>query len=342
MRFIEFLADKRLSILGYALLMLFISLVIYLDGSIRVAIGNIIYINLVSASFYIGYLLLSYLYNKNYYSTLITAVDDRDDVISRMPEPVSYEQSLFRKILLASHEEHESKISRMYREKKEYEEFITSWVHQVKTPVSVVRLLIENGLTSPDKRTLVSIEEEIEKIDNYVEQALYYSKISDFSKDYFIHEIDADRLVKDSVKRHAKSFINKKISIEIWDTDFVVISDKQWLSFILTQLLTNALKYTPSGGLIKIYGKKEERVHKLVVEDNGIGIKPEDIGRVFDKSFTGYNGRQNYKSTGIGLYLSKKLAEKLGHDLLIESEYGQYTRAVIVFPKLSDYLLVTE
>ena len=150
-----------------------------------------------------------------------------------------------------------------------------------------------------------------------------------------------DRLVKEAVKKQAKTFINKKINIEIDNIDLVVTTDKKWLSFILDQVLSNALKYTSPGGRIKIYGSIEDKAQKLIIEDNGIGVKSEDLRRVFDKGFTGYNGRENYKSTGIGLYLSKKLARKLGHDISIESKYGEYTKIIIIFPKLSDYLQVS-
>jgi hypothetical protein len=152
---------------------------------------------------------------------------------------------------------------------------------------------------------LCSIDEEFDKIENYIEQVLYYSKIDDFSKDYFINEVGINRLVKEAVKKQAKTFINKKINIEFHNIDLLVTTDKKWILFILDQVLSNSLKYTLPGGTIKIYGLIESKFQKLIIEDNGIGIKSEDINRVFDKSFTGYNGRENYKSTGIGLYLSQ-------------------------------------
>jgi signal transduction histidine kinase len=234
------------------------------------------------------------------------------------------------------------KIQRLYDQKKDYEEFITSWVHQIKTPISVCRLLIEHNLNTPNKETLYSLEEEIDKIENYIEQALYYSKIDDFSKDYFINEVILDRMVKEAVKKQAKTFINKKIGVEIENIELAVTTDKKWLSFILDQVLSNALKYTSPEGHIKIYGLIQDKVQKLIIEDNGIGIKPEDLERVFDKGFTGYNGRESYKSTGIGLYLSKQLARKLGHNIEIESKYGEYTKVTISFPKLSDYFQVSK
>jgi signal transduction histidine kinase len=323
--------------------MIFISLVVYVDGSIKVSVRSILYINLVCSSFFIVYLITRYLYYRSYYKSLSDIVEnEREEIANRLPKPKNYEQILFNEVLSSLDNEQNSKIQRLYEQKKDYEEFITSWVHQIKTPISVSRLLIENNLNTPNKETLYSLEEEIDKIENYIEQALYYSKIDDFSKDYLINEVILDRMVKEAVKKQAKTFINKKISVEIQNTDLVVITDKKWLSFILDQVLSNALKYTSPEGRIKIYGLVEDKVQKLIIEDNGIGVKPEDLDRVFDKGFTGYNGREGYKSTGIGLYLSKQLARKLGHNIAVESKYGEYTKVTISFPKLSDYFQVSK
>lgn len=341
MKFINFLADRKFSILSYVFLMIFISLVIYIDQSFKISIGNIVYLNLVSSAFFIVYLITRYLYFKRYYHDLTELVEnEKDNIINRLPIPKNNEQVLFHNVLSALYQEQSNKLQKEYQQKKEYEEFITYWVHQVKTPISVGRLLIESKAHSSNKEILYSIEEELDKIDHYIEQALYYSKINDFSKDYLINDVNLDRLVKDAVKKQAKIFIHKKIKIEMENIDLIVTSDKKWLSFILDQVLSNSLKYTSTGGTIRIYGTVEEKVQKLMIEDNGIGIKTEDLDRVFEKGFTGNNGRENYKSTGIGLYLSKKLGRKLGHDITIESNYGEYTKVTINFPKLIDYFQV--
>jgi signal transduction histidine kinase len=321
--------------------MVFISLVIYLDTAFKVSTANVLYINLVSTTFFMLYLIVKFLYYKNHFKALNDIVrNENDEIVNRLPKSKSYEQTLYKQVLEALYNEQSAKIQRLQEQKKEYEEFITSWVHQVKTPIAVSRLLIENDSSSPSKDTLYSIEEELDKIENYIEQALYYSKIDDFSKDYLINEIELNKLIKEAVKKQAKTFINKKITIEIENTDLIVTTDKKWLLFILDQVLSNSLKYTSTGGRIRIYGLIEDKVQKLVIEDNGLGIKSEDLDRVFDKGFTGYNGRENYKATGIGLYLSKKLARKLGHHMSIESKYGEYTEVAIVFPKNMDYFEV--
>ncbi len=343
MTLIKFLADKKVSVFCFTLLMLFISMVMRLDSFARVSAASIVYINLVSFSFFTLYLIASYAYYRRYYKSLSQIIEyRRDEIINRLPKPRNHEQALIYEVLLALHNEESLKLQAMHQQKKDYEEFITRWVHEVKNPISVSRLLIESSISTPNKETLYSLEEEVDKIDNYIEQALYYSKADEFSKDYLINEVELERLVKEAIKKHAKTFINKRINVEINDIALEVTTDKKWLSFIFDQILSNALKYTPQDGNIKIYGLVEDKVKKLIIEDTGVGIKPEDINRVFNKGFTGYNGRENYKSTGIGLYLSKKLAQKLGHDIAIESKYGEYTKVAIVFPKLTEYFQVAK
>jgi signal transduction histidine kinase len=149
-------------------------------------------------------------------------------------------------------------------------------------------------------------------------------------------------LVKEGVKRQAKTFINKRIKIDIGEGNLSVLTDRKWLMFIIDQILSNSLKYTGEGGKISIVYEEDVKEKRLVIEDNGIGIPPEDLDRVFEKGFTGNTGRQHYKSTGMGLYLAKKLCRKLGHDISIESEYGRYTRVVLHFPKHNNYLNVTK
>ncbi|MBP1761032.1 MAG: putative two-component sensor histidine kinase, partial [Firmicutes bacterium] len=171
-----------------------------------------------------------------------------------------------------------------------------------------------------------------------VEQVLYYSKIDDFSKDYFVQELELQSIVNQVIKKHARTFIHKNIRIETDSTDMEVMSDKKWLLFILDQIISNSLKYTDQGGKIKIHAERDEREKRLIIMDNGIGIRPEDIDRVFDRGFTGFNGREFSKSTGIGLYLARRLARKLGHDISVESVYGEYTCLTIHFPKLGHML----
>lgn len=343
MKLRTYIIDKKFFLLFYIILMIFISAVIYLDHTVKVSTYNILYINFVLFIFLLFYILGGYLFHKRYYTNIYELIKtNKENSIHCLPEPNTYQQGLYHQLLQNAYETQSREIEKLHEEKRENLEFIASWVHEIKTPISVTRLILENSLGKPISETLDSLEEEVDKIDNYVERALYYSKIDAFSKDYFITEINLDKLIKEMVKKHAKTFINKKIKIEIENLNTFISSDTKWLSFIVEQILSNSLKYTSTYGKIKIYFEEDSKEKKLIIEDNGIGIKQEDIGRIFDKGFTGYIGRQNYKSTGMGLYLAKKLSKKLGHDITAISEFEEYTKVIIHFPKLIDYFNVSK
>ncbi|WLC65752.1 sensor histidine kinase [Clostridium tagluense] len=342
MKFRNFLRDRIFLILFYFMLMIFISSVVYFNNVVKISIENISYINIVGFIMFILYLIFEYIKNKRYYDVIKYIIEDQEEnIINSLPKSLNYEQKLYGELLMKVNEEFNLKINELYEAKKENVDFINSWVHEIKTPISACRLVIENSVYKSKEETLSNLEDEIDHIENYVEQALYYSRLDSFSKDYLINEINMHSLIMGVVKKHAKEFIGKKIKIEINDLEFTIDSDKKWLFFILDQILSNSLKYTGSNGLIKISGILNLSGKQLIIEDNGIGIKAEDIQRVFDKGFTGYNGREDFKATGMGLYLSKSLSTKLGHHITIESKPSEFTRVTVHFPKLIDYYRVT-
>ncbi|MBU3130310.1 sensor histidine kinase [Clostridium tagluense] len=342
MKFRNFLRDRIFLILFYFILMIFISSVVYFNNVVKISIENIAYINIVGFIMFILYLIFEYIKNKRYYDVIKYIIENQEEnIINSLPKSLNYEQKLYGELLMKVNEEFNLKINELYEAKKENVDFINSWVHEIKTPISACRLVIENSVYKSKEETLSNLEDEIDHIENYVEQALYYSRLDSFSKDYLINEINMHSLIMGVVKKHAKEFIGKKIKIEINDLEFTIDSDKKWLFFILDQILSNSLKYTGSNGLIKISGILNLSGKQLIIEDNGIGIKAEDIQRVFDKGFTGYNGREDFKATGMGLYLSKSLSTKLGHHITIESKPFEFTRVTVHFPKLIDYYRVT-
>ena len=176
----------------------------------------------------------------------------------------------------------------------------------------------------------------MDKIEYFIEQALYFSRLSNFNKDYLIQEMDLERMVKQTVKMHMKSFLAKKISLHLELDKFEVLTDKKGVLFIINQILSNSLKYSDDHGSITIMTDKNNRF--LTIKDSGIGIDSSDIPRVFEKGFTGKNGRQLHSSTGMGLYLAKKTAEKLGHVMSITSEKDNWTEVRIYFPETEDQL----
>ena len=193
-------------------------------------------------------------------------------------------------------------------------DYYTLWAHQIKTPIAAMHLLLQEE----DRPELAG---ELLKVEQYVEMVLNYLRLDSRSTDYVLRSCALDGLVRQAVRKYARLFILKSISLDFQETGQTAVTDEKWLSFVLEQLLSNALKYTPAGGRIRIYGDGGT----LVIADSGIGIGAEDLPRVFEKGFTGFNGRENRKSTGIGLYLCRQVMDRLNHGISIVSRPGQGT-----------------
>lgn len=213
-------------------------------------------------------------------------------------------------------------------ERKRYTDlmdYYTLWVHQIKTPIAASQLLLQDVRGSKTKALL---EQEVFKIDAYTNLVLQYLRLENFHDDLQLKKVALEPLIKEVVKKHSLFFIQKGLTINLHDLDIKVISDEKWLLVIIEQVLSNSLKYTKSGG-IDIYFKE----NRLYLKDTGIGIKNSDILRVFERGFSGYNGRLTQQSSGLGLYLSKKIADQLGHEISISSQVGQGTTVSIYFQK---------
>lgn len=192
-------------------------------------------------------------------------------------------------------------------------------------------MIIENNKNDVTK----SIDEELQKIEDYTEQALFYARSNTVEKDYYIKKTKLEEIVNESIKKNKGGLIQDKILINIHDVDMEVNTDSKWIVFILNQIIQNSRKYKKQKETleIEIYAKQNQENVILYVKDNGIGIKEGEISRVFEKGFTGTNGRiSNKKSTGIGLYLSKKLCDKLGIGIEVSSIYNEGTMVKIIFP----------
>ncbi|PTQ56869.1 MAG: Two-component system histidine kinase [Candidatus Carbobacillus altaicus] len=202
-------------------------------------------------------------------------------------------------------------------------DYYTTWAHQIKTPIAAMRLLLQAEPTDANQELL----DQLSKVEQYVEMALQYLRMENMSADLLFKRYPLDDLVKQAVRKTSKSFIRKKIKLNYEQVNRPVLTDEKWLVFVIEQILSNSLKYTPEGGEISIY--VEDSPLTLVIEDTGIGIEEEDLPRVFEKGFTGYNGRLDKKSTGIGLYLCKRTLDKLNHTIRIESAVGRGTKVKI-------------
>lgn len=224
-------------------------------------------------------------------------------------------------------------------------DYYSMWVHQIKTPISAMKLLLEAereelGLLICDEEqqaslkelsdNVASFEDELFRIEEYVGMALQYQRVSSTENDFVLEKVSVDGVIRDTIKKYAKIMIRRHIGINYSGTGQEVYTDGKWLAFMLEQILSNAIKYTPRG-FVTIETAEEKDRFFITIKDTGIGIKAEDLPRVFEKGYTGYNGHADKKATGIGLYLCRQMADKLGHTIRMESEIGKGTKVWIGF-----------
>lgn len=227
----------------------------------------------------------------------------------------------YQTLLQLVHEDKVKAVNDLENRKKDLMEYYTMWVHQIKTPIAAMQLLLQSEDTPKNREAA----EELFRIEQYVKMALQYTRLDSETTDFLIQRYNLDDIVREAVRCYARLFIRKKISLNYQPLQVQVLTDEKWLEFVIEQVLSNAVKYTPKGS-VSIY---MEGSSTLVIEDTGIGIRKEDLPRVCEKGYTGYNGHTDKRSTGIGLYLSKRILEKLSHTIEIESEMGVGTRVKI-------------
>ena len=222
-------------------------------------------------------------------------------------------QELIRKEEQQQRKEH----ARWEKSGQDMEDYYATWVHQIKAPIAVMNVLLQQE----DTETNQNLKAELFRVEQYVEMALNYLRVEDISSDLSFKQYAVDDMVRQVIRKYAKIFISKKIKMNFKPTGRYIVTDDKWFVFVLEQFISNALKYTKKGQ-ISIYMKEKS----LVIEDTGIGIPAEDLPRIFEKGFTGYNGRENKKSTRIGLYLCKNIMDKLQWNITADSEVGRGTK----------------
>lgn len=231
-----------------------------------------------------------------------------------LPEPKTLAESDYLEMIKKLREINILNATKHRNERSESIDYYTTWVHQIKTPISVMSMILQ-GEDTDEHRELSS---ELFRIEQYVEMILCYFRLDSNSSDFIFKQYNLDKIIRNSIRKFAPQFVRKRIKLQYESTDITVLTDEKWLSFIIEQILSNAVKYTETGKITITVQNKTLQIH-----DTGIGIAAEDLPRIFEKNFTGYNGRANKKSTGLGLYLSKKAADKLSHKISVESTIGK-------------------
>lgn len=241
-------------------------------------------------------------------------------IMETFPPADTMEAEDYQEIIRALRREQRQLKDRMNDRISDMTDYYTVWAHQIKTPIASMRLYIRNE----DSELSRKVSEELFRIEQYVEMVLCYLRLDSDSTDYVIREYDLDSIVRQAVKRFAGQFIRRKIRLEYKPLGVSVLTDEKWLLFVLEQVLSNALKYTEQGGIT--IGLEEGKV--LYIQDTGIGIAPEDLPRIFEKGYTGYNGRSDKKASGIGLYLCRRICQNMGHIITADSlpDHGTIVR----------------
>ena len=333
MKFKDYLKDKILyiSLLAFAVTTIEILLIPY-----NILVYIKIYIAIVIiAAFLIGFL-VEYYSKKNYYDTVKSRIKELQEeylIMEVLPKANFIEASILEDVIRDIGKSMLENVNKYKYLQEDYKDFIELWIHEIKIPIATSKMIVENN----KNEITASINEELDKIDNYTEQALFYARSNTVEKDYIVRKIQLKEIVNASILKNKAQLIQNKISIDIKDLEEIVYTDSKWCIFIINQIIQNSIKYSKSENRqIKIYGEEKKENIILHIKDNGIGIKENELTRVFEKGFTGENGRiTGKKSTGIGLYLCKKLCDKLCIGLELNSKKDEGTEVKLIFPNNS-------
>ena len=334
MKFRDFIKEKLILIVGMILALASVEILL-LAYNINILIR--IYIVFIVIFIVVLAILIEYKKKKDYYNELIKNMEDLKEkyLISEIVKTPNFvEGRILKEILQDTGKSMLENVNYYKNIQEDYKEYIELWIHEVKIPIAASKLIIENNKNEITK----SIDEELDKVENYTEQALFYARSNAVEKDYIINKTNLKEIVNGAILKNKTTLLNEKVSIELSNLkDEEVYTDSKWAVFIINQIIQNAIKYSKKENK-KIEISSQEKNDKVIlyIKDNGIGIKKGEITRVFERGFTGENGRIiGQKSTGIGLYLCKKLCDRLGLGIELNSEKDKGTEVRIIFPKSS-------
>ncbi|MFR1823317.1 sensor histidine kinase [Clostridium saudiense] len=329
MSFIEYFKDKVIFIIINIIVLVITSYLLFGLNVSSYAIFIICILNFLAS---ISFFIYDCLRKSKYYSSLLKRLDELDkkyfigDVAT---EEDFLEGKILFEIISQATKSMKDDISESIRNSNDYKEYIELWVHEIKTPIATCKLLIENN----DNEVTESIGEEVTKVEDYIEQVLFYARSNAVEKDYLIKEINLKKSINAVIRKNANTLIEKRVKVDIRNVDKIVSCDSKWIEFILGQIVSNSIKYMDKKeSVLKIYSENIGNDVILKICDNGIGMDERSVIKAFEKGYTGENGRRFGKSTGMGLYLCKKLCEKLGLGINIKSNENEGTEVTILFP----------
>lgn len=301
----------------------------------------IVVISFLNLFYVVGILCIDYVRKRKFYTYLLENSNRLDKaylVLETIEKPTFYEGKLVSDILYEINRSMAENVKILEEQNTNFKEYIEMWIHEVKIPISSLILMAHNHKEKFTKTIL----EQIQRIDAYVEQVLYYVRSENAEQDYLIKETKLESIINNVALKNKDELLEERIEFQVKNVDFFINTDAKWLEFILSQIVSNSIKYRRENifSYIKIEASEEKDKIILRILDNGIGIKKSDIKRVFEKTYTGSNGRLKTKSTGMGLFIAKNLCTKLGHTIEIESEENEFTKVTITFSKNEFYKVV--
>ncbi|MBP3888920.1 MAG: sensor histidine kinase [Cellulosilyticum sp.] len=337
---------KRMGIIAFVLFLVIDYMVIMLLMHLELA--AFMYSTIVGGFVGIWLMIFDFIgFRKKYYS-LLNTYHNKEYNLDALPEVKELIEQSYTSIIHALDNDLSDLRTQIKLHEEEADDYYTLWTHQIKTPIAAMKLILQNlqyddqkqqeARASKQVQSYLALQGELFRIEQYADMALQYLRLESMSKDIILKEHRLYDIVANALKKYSVYFMRKNLQLEIEEFDTKVITDEKWLQFVIEQILSNSVKYTPQGKIIistKNIMSDESAMQEapvLVIQDTGIGIHSEDVPRIFDRGFTGYNGRMDKKSTGIGLYLCKKVTSKLSHTLTIHSEIGEGTTVQIGFP----------
>lgn len=335
MKLSRYLKDKLYFII---LFITFLSLIILLLLGFKVSLELIIVIISLLVIFAILVLIIEYLKKRNFYNEFINIVDklDKKYLVIEMLNPPNFQEGeiLYNKLYGINKSMLEN-IKNYEISMNDFKDYIEMWIHEVKIPLSSLVLMIHNNKNNISSKMV----DQVNRLDNYVDQVLFYVRAENAEKDYLIKKTELNKVINKIALKNKDYILENNIDFNVLNCEKKVLTDSKWLEFIIDQIINNSIKYKReiASSFIKIYTEENNEEIRLIIYDNGIGIDAKDLPRVFDKTYTGTNGRLKSKSTGMGLYIAKNLCEKLGHKIAIESKVNEYTKVIITFNKESIY-----
>ena len=327
----EYLKDKRLYlIIGMTIYLVILLVLLAFKVNIEATLA-------ITFTYFIGLitiLIADYIRKKTFYNNFKCKLDSLDQkylIVEMLQDAYFLEGRILTDALYEIDKSMIEKINEYKMQVKDFKEYVELWIHEVKLPVASLTLMVHNQKGEQSKKLL----SQLTRLDNYLEQILYYVRSENAEKDYLITKVNLSKVISNVALKNKDILLAKGIDFVVSDVDIEVLTDSKWLEFIINQIVDNSIKYSKEkNAYIKIVAKEESEVIGLIIYDNGKGISKSDLPRVFDKTFTGTNGRsESAKSTGMGLYLCRELCNKLGHKIQIISEEGKYTKVTILFDK---------